>query len=230
MPLDNTITRFPGGVTNSPDNSPFANLKINNPGGYHAFFEDFDKYTAAQWTVGGVGSPVTPALAIGDGGILQLTTSAASGDSNFVQQFLAGWTLDSAKRLFFSARFAFNTASLTAGAFGLMNAAPAALLTPADGIFVRRDAAGTFTLEHRIGGVATTSVSFGAPMVDATFVDVSLATDGLNVVAGINGQTGASITVPAFTAVNLKVTAGVANGTGALRIMSLDQLVCFKAH
>lgn len=227
MGADISITRYPGGVTNVPDNSVFANLKVNDPSSYHAFFDDFDRYTAAQWVVGGV-NPVAPALAAGDGGILSMATTGALNDSNFVSTAVPGFTLGT-KRLFFRLRGQVDNATNAAMAAGFQVAvAGNNFLTPADGLFLRKPAADTnWYLVHRVGGVEILSAALGT-IADATPFSVGLATDGQNVVGAVNDVVRGSITVPTFTAVALKVVAGVVSGTAAARTLLLDQLVAFK--
>lgn len=228
--LDNQVTRWPGGQTNVLDNDVFANLKVNDRSRNHEFFEDFDRYTAAQWVVGGVGTPVAPALVAGDGGILSVANSAASGDNNWAQQAATAWTLTAGKKLFFRARAQVDSALNSAMAFGLQVAVAANnFLTPADGLFIRKPAADTNVyLVHRVGGVETLSVALGV-IADATQFEVSFAYDGQgNIIASLNGQVKASITPAALTAVALKVTLGVQNGTAAARTGLVDQLWSLK--
>lgn len=228
MGIDSTVTRFPNGSNNLADNNVFANLRINDPSVYHAFFDDFDRYTAAQWAVGGV-NPVAPALVSGDGGILSMATTGAANDSNFVSAAQPGYTLSATKRVMFRARGQVDNATLAAMAFGLQVAvAGNNFLTPADGLFLRKPAAETnFYLVHRVGGVEILSVALGA-IADATPFAVSFATDGNNVIAALDNTVRASITVPTYTAVALKVVAGVLGSTAAARTLLLDQLVAFK--
>lgn len=228
--IDNTVSRYPNGVTNRFDNDVFANLKIPDHTLYHKFIEDFDRYTAAQWVVGGVGTPVAPALVAGDGGILSVVNSAADNDNNWIQQLVTGFTLVAGKKLFFRARAQVDDATQSDLVFGLQIAVAANnILTPADGLFLlKADDGLTFVLQHRVGGVAITSAA--SPVIaNATAFEVSFAYDGLgNIGASLNGALFSSITVPVVTAVGLKVTAGLQNGSAVLRTMLLDQLFCAK--
>lgn len=229
------ITRFPGGVSNVSDGNVFNNLKFPDFSNYHLLFDDFDKYTAAQWSVGGV-NPVAPALAAGDGGILSMATTGASGDSNFVQQAANSFFVTQAtgvvagKAMGFRARGQVDNATLGLLAFGLqIPVAANNFLTPADGIFLRKPAADTNVyLVHRVGNAETLSAALGT-IADATPFEVSFFYDGTtNIVAALNGTVKASITVPTLTAVGLRVTAGVQANSAAARTLLLDQLVAFK--
>lgn len=229
MPLDNQVTRYPNGVTNQFDNSIFTNLKVPDPSVYHPFFEDFDQFTAAQWSQGGV-NPGATALAAGDGGILSMATTGASGDSNYIQQAANAWTFQSGKKLFFRVRGQLDDVTLGLLAFGLqIPVAANNFLTPADGIFLRKPAADTNVyLVSRVGSVETLSAALGV-LTNATPFELSFAYDGQgNIAAALNGQVKASITPASLTAVGLRVTAGVQANSAAARTLLLDQLVCMK--
>lgn len=229
MPLDNTVSRYPNGVTNRFDNDVFANLKVPDRSIYHEFIEDFDRYTAAQWVAGGV-NPVAPALAAGDGGIISMATTGASGDSNFLQQLVTAFTLVAGKKVFFRARATVDDATLAQFALGLEVAvAGNNFLTPTDGVFLRKPAADTNVyLVSRVGGVETLSAALGA-VVAATPFEVSFAYDGAgNIAAAFNGNVRASITPASIAAVAFRVTAGVQAGSAVARTMLLDQLFCAK--
>lgn len=236
--LDNQVTRYPGGVTNRFDNDIFANLKVPDPSIYHSLFEDFDQYTAAQWVTGGV-NPVAPALVAGDGGILSMATTGASGDSNFIQQLVTAFTFVAGRPMFFRARAQVDDATLALVALGLQVAVAANnFLTPTDGVFFRKPAADTsIYLVSRVGGVETLSVALGTVVAGQQF-ECALAADGRgNIAASFSANTApgvagaaaqgpvrASITPAAITAVALRVTAGVQANSAAARTMLLDQL------
>lgn len=229
MPLDNSVSRYPNGLTNKFENDIFANLKIPDVSCYHALYEDFDVYTAAQWSVGGV-NPVAPALAAGDGGILSMATTGASGDSNYIQQAANAWTIAAGKKFFFRARAQVDDATLALVALGLqIPVAGNNFLTPADGIFIRKPAADTNVyLVSRVGSVETLSAALGTITAGTQF-EVSFAYDGQgNIAAALNGQVRASITPASITAVGLRVTAGVQANSAVARTMLFDQLVAYK--
>lgn len=230
MAIDRLITRFPNGVTNVAENDVLANLKIPDLSQYHLRYEDFDLYTAAQWVVGGAGAPVAPALVVGDGGLISLANSAADNDNNFIQQLVTAWTLVAGKKLSFIARAQVDDATQCDIALGLQIAVAANnFLTPADGIFLRKDDdALNFFLVSRVGGVETVSAAFG-PIANATQFSVGFHYNGAgNIIASLNGVVRASITPASLTAVALRLTAGVQNGTAVSRTMLLDQVMIAK--
>lgn len=232
MPLDNAISRFPRGLGNVNDAHPFANLAFPDSTNFHNFFEDFDRYTAAQWVVGGVGTPVAPALVAGDGGLLSLVNSAASGDNNWVQQAVVGWTFTAGKRLFFKGRLNIDDATLASFVIGLQVAVAGNLiLIPTDGVYIRKPAADTNAyLVSRNAGVETVSAALG-PLTALAQTSFYFAYDGAgNILAGVGGQIKASITPAVITTQPLKITAAVQNNSAVLRTMLVDQLFCAKEH
>lgn len=230
MPINRNITRWPNGFTNHSEDGVFGSLPVPDQARMHTYLEDFDRYTAAQWVVGGVGTPVAPLLVAGDGGILSLTNSAASGDNNWIQQAVTSWTFVTGKRVFFKCLATVDDATLAVFAAGLQVAVAANnFLTPADGVFIRKPAADTNVyLVSRVGGVETLSVALGV-ITSATQFNIELSYDGSgNIVAGLNGVVKASITPAAITAVPLKTTFGIQNGSAVIRVGLLDQLACYK--
>ena len=85
--------RFTNGVTNVASDKPMGQLLIPDPTSVHTFLEDFDVYTAADWTVTEVGV-ATQALADGDGGQLLITNAAADDDSSSQQLTKEIFTLE----------------------------------------------------------------------------------------------------------------------------------------
>lgn len=225
-----TPVRYPNGVTNNPPTDIFNRLVIPDISDLHFFLDDFDKYTAAQWVVGGVGTPVAPALVAGDGGVLSVANSAADNDNNWIQQLVTAWTFASTKQLWFRARGTIDDATQSDLAFGLQVAvAGNNFLTPTDGVFIRKDDdALTMVLVSRVGGVETASTTLGS-LANATAFDLAFYYDGKGTIsAALNNGQQRRITPAAITAVALRVTAGVQNGSAAARTLLLDQLYCVK--
>lgn len=234
MALEQKVTSFAGGVSTQKYPHPFMNLGFPDPGRFSTVWEEFNYYTAAQWTVGGAGAPVAPALVAGDGGILSMANSAADNDSNFISLGTATvtqFTHSSTKRLFFMARAQVDDATQCDMAFGLqVTVAANNFLTPADGIFLRKADDGlTFVMVSRVGGVETVSSAFGT-VVAATKFEVCFTYEPHEgaFYAGFNGVLQASIRPTSVTAVGLRVVAGVQNGSAVARTMLLDTLLCAK--
>ena len=63
-------TRYPNGVTNVAANSILGAYGAPDPTRFHEFFDDFDRFVAADWTITKTGTGTT-ALFAEDGGVLQ---------------------------------------------------------------------------------------------------------------------------------------------------------------
>lgn len=225
-----TPQRYPNGVTNVAPQSVFNRLTIPDPTELHVFYEDFDQYTAAQWVVGGVGAPVAPALVAGEGGILSVVNSAADNDNNWIQQAVTAWSIQVNKQLWFRARVQVSDATQTDIALGLQIVVAANnFLTPADGIFLRKDddALG-IKFVSRIGGVETATANFFNIASNTQFSAQFYYDGNGNFLAGINDVVLGRLTPATITAVALKVTAGVQNGDAVARTMLVDQILCVK--
>lgn len=234
MALEQEITCFNLGVSTRASPHPFLNLGFPDPGRFNMVNEEFNYYTAAQWTVGGVGTPVAPALVAGDGGILSMANSAADNDNNWISLGTATVTqfsFSSTKRLFCMARATVDDATQCDMVFGLqVTVAANNFLTPTDGIFLRKDDDGTnWKIVSRVGSVETVSSGFGT-VANATKFDVAFAYEPHEgaIYAGFNGVMQAVIRPTAFTAVGLRLVAGVQNGSAAARTMLLDTLFCCR--
>ena len=98
-----TPSRFTNGITTVPKSSPLGMYGLPDPTEWHTYFNDFDTYVAAQWTVTAVGTG-TAALTNLDGGALLLTNSAADNDSIQLQKVGESFALTARKRAFLKAR------------------------------------------------------------------------------------------------------------------------------
>jgi hypothetical protein len=117
------VTRLPNGVGNHPDNHPLANLPLLDPAVSHTFFEDFDRFTAADWTI--------------TGGLLRLVTAGADNDSEFLANSILSYTIAQGSfDVAFGCSFETPDEVQVDLTFGLAD--PGGLL-PADGIVFQKD-------------------------------------------------------------------------------------------
>lgn len=227
-----TTTRFPDGVNNVSPNNVLADLPIPDQGKGFLFLDDFTRYAAAEWVVGGVNAEVV-ALANGINGILSMATSAADNDNAYIQHgpaTILPWSITAGKKSFFSARAQVDNATLCDMVFGFQVAVAADnFLTPTGGIFIRKLAGQTdFTLVSVQASIETVSGSLGAVVAGTPF-EVSFYYDGKGrITAGLNGNVVVSITPSIIATGGTKITVGVQAGSAAVRTMLLDQLMCFK--
>lgn len=136
-------TRFPAGITNSNVGDVTANLGQPDPTKFFQDFEDFEYYTAGNWSVGG--SP-TVAAAAGAGG--RITVTIASTEAT-LRRAVASFAATPGKQIFFKVRFSLADVANTTFWAGLFNASA----TPAnatDGIYIDKpDAVATFNASVR---------------------------------------------------------------------------------
>lgn len=171
-----TTTNFIDGVTNVAESTPLGNFPAPDPSKIHMYFNDFDVYTAGDWTVTATGtSPV--AVADIDGGVLRITTGATENDGDFLEAQGESWTIEPGKKFWMKGRFRLSSAAQSDFIFGLhstdttpQDATHRAFFEKVDGsaaIYFNTD---DNTNDEDSGTVATA--------VDATWVELAAVYDG----------------------------------------------------
>lgn len=136
MPSLSQVTRTPGGISNATPNQTMANSGAPDPTWVHAYANDFDTFAPADWTITQTGTtPPAPALIPGDGGVLQITTTAGSSDGCGMQLAVAGFSFVPGKGTFF--KFQGNLPDVVTEIFYAgMIAKVASNIVVADGVFL----------------------------------------------------------------------------------------------
>ena len=220
-----TTTNFPYGVTNAPLNTVMQSFGAMDPTVYHQFFNDFDIYTAGDYTNTATGS-VTNSIIAGDGGLLSMLNSAANNDLDSLQLKAATFQITSGKEAFIKARFKLSNATNAALVLGLIQTTTTPL-TVTDGLYLSKAAAST-TLQAKAAKSSTATTGTVGTMADDTFVVVGLHynPDADLITVWLNGnKVGALATTNLPTGVNLNVTMAVANGTAAANTLTVDYLL-----
>lgn len=233
-----TPTRWPNGLTNTAKAATLGMFGLPDPSKYHTFFDDFDRYVAADWAVTVVGTTPTAALTAVDGGNLLLTVSAADNDSIQLQKATAGFTLAAGNRAFFKARFKVSDATQSDLVIGLnvvdttlMGAVAGAGNT--DGIFFSKDD-GVATLDVQCQKDATTGQARAAAittLADDTFVTVGWYYDGVSELKYfINDVHVGTLTATAAFLPDTILTPsfGVMNGEAVAKTMTIDYILVAK--
>lgn len=240
-------TRIPQGVTNAEQWQTMGLAGLLDPTWAHTYTNDFDQYVAADFTLSGTGTPAA-ALAAGNGGILNLSTTAGATDSAFLIKNPVAFNVNTAtKQTFF--KFA-GTVSRTDGAFycGLASTAVAEA-SLVNGIVLYKAAAGTTFILDVIVGSAHTSVALPTACVIAagTYIELGIVVDMVgNVLAFWNPTTGnnpvqpsqpfanpasmvrgavAMIPAPALPTVTLAPIVSYTNGSANATTVAVDYLV-----
>ena len=224
-----TTTRFPNGVTNVGEQSLFAELGQPAATLYHTYFEDFDYYTAADWTVTETQAGATQALTDGDGGLLLLTNTAADNDLVSLQKVGESFRFASGKPLFFEARFKVSDATQSDVVIGLQitDTTP---LDVSDGVFfIKADGAATVDFLVEKNNTATTASAI-ATMTNDTYIRLGFYYDGASAVQYfVNGTyTGSSVTTNLPDDEDMTVTIAIQNGEAAAKTMTVDYVYVAK--
>ena len=223
------VTRFPNGVTNVGEDSPFADLAMPAPTRFHTYFEDFDYYTAGDWTVTETDAGATQALTDGDGGLLLITNTAADNDLVAIQKKGESFRFASGKKLFFEARFKVSNATESDVVMGLQitDTSP---LDVTDGVFfIKADGSTSVSFVVEKNNTATTTSSV-ATMADDTFVTLGFYYDGASTIEySVNGVVaGTSVTTNLVDDEDLTVSFALQNGNAVARTMTVDYIFCAK--
>lgn len=226
------VTRFPNGVTNVAENDLFCNLAMPDPTQYHTYFDDFDTYTAAQWTVTETSATATQALADGDGGWLLLTNSTEDNSLNALQKVGESFLMESGKQAFFKARFKVSDATQSDVVIGLQitDATP---LDVSDGIyFLKSDGAATVDLVCRKNATTGSNTATAvATLSDNTFVTLGWYYDGQgNLTYSVNNSVTGSMSASSsyLPDTELTVSFAIQNGEAAAKTMTVDYIYAAK--
>lgn len=223
MPL-----RYPGGLTTAKKNAPMGDFILPDMTQVHIFMEDFDYYTAADWTVTEVGV-ATQALTDGDGGRLLVTNAAADDDSSFNQKVGESYLFETGKKLWFDCLFQVSDATQSDVVIGLQitDTTP---LDVTDGVFfLKADGAATVDLLVEKNNTATTT-SAVATLVDATDLRLSFFYDGVDSIKifadGVHVATSVTTNFPDDE--NLTIAFGIQNGEASAKTMTVDYIMVAK--
>lgn len=227
-----SVSRLVNGVTTAKKAQPLGEFILPDVTKAHVYFNDFDTYTAADWTIttveAGAGS-ATEALTDADGGVLLITNDSADNDSDFFNKVGESFLFESGKKLWFEARFKVSDATQSDVVMGLQitDTTP---LDVSDGVFfLKSDGAATVDLLVEKNGTATTSSSV-ATLSDDTYVRLSFYYNGDDkIVYYVDGsQAGTSVTTNLPDDEVLTISFGIQNGEAAAKTMSIDYILAAK--
>jgi len=221
-------TRFPNGLTTTTKDSPLGEFILPDMTKAHVYWEDFDYYTAADWTVTEVGV-ATQVLTDADGGRLLITNAAADDNSSFNQKVGESYLFATGKKLWFDCIFQVSDATQSDVVIGLQitDTTP---LDVTDGVFfLKADGAATIDLLVEKDNTATTTSSV-ATLVDATDIRLSYFYDGVDKITvyvdGIAVATSVTTNLPDDEV--LTVSFGIQNGEAVAKTMTLDYVMVAK--
>ena len=221
-------TRFTNGLTTATKGSPLGEFLLPDITKAHIFMDDFDTYTAANWTVTEVGV-ATQALTDGDGGLLLITNAAADNDSSFSQKVGESFLLETGKKAWFDCRFKVSDATQSEIAIGLQitDTAP---LDVTDGVFfLKTDGSTAINMRVEKDDTATSTTATSV-FVYYTFIRLSFYYDGKSKVEMfVNGvKEGTSVTTNLPDDEELTISYGLRNGEAVAKTMTVDYIFAAK--
>lgn len=243
-----TPSRFPSGITNVEKGRMFGPVQMPDPTRYHVFFDDFDRYVAADWTVTETQAGATQALADLDGGCLVLTNSAADDDVNAIQKAVEGFRWEANRMLYGKCRFKVSDATQSDLGIGLSITDASVIASAPTDAFYFLKADGAATMVFKAGKNSTYSTSGTVlTLADNTFYTIGFTCDGVGYVSG--GSTyygfrlyaGTSDNPPYVTTLSvvstnmcddedLTPTFALQNGEAVAKIATIDYLLFGKAR
>lgn len=224
--------RFPNGVTNSSKASGMNMLPVLDPTKVHMFFDDFDKYTATDWTIttteAGAGD-AAEALANADGGILTITNDAADDDHDFFQKPGESFKFVAGKKLWFKARFKVSDATQSDFVMGLQitDTSPLAVT---DGVYFRKDDGDAYLDFVVIKNSTATTATAVHTVVDDTYLIVGFYYNGVDAIEYYidDVKTGTSVVTNLPDDEELTISFGIQNGEAVAKVMSVDYILAAK--
>lgn len=151
-------TRHPSGNSTSPQQFLFGNLPQSTPARLNLYHNDFNTYSAGDWTVttGGTG---TSALVDGNGGLLAVTTNNVSADIQGNQLVKKSFAFTSGSQFWFGMCFKLSHATNSSFIAGVANSLVSGTATgPTDGVYLSK-AAGTAAANVIVRASSTTSAT-----------------------------------------------------------------------
>ena len=226
------VTRFPNGVTNVAENDLFCNLAMPDPTQFHTYFNDFDTYAAADWTVTETSATATQALADGDGGWLLVTNSDQDDSLCALQKVGESFLMEAGKQAFFKTRFKVSDATQSDLVIGLQ-VTDSSPLDATDGIyFEKADGSTSVNLICRKNASTGSNVeSTVVTLADDTFVTLGWYYDGQgNITYSVNGTVTGSMNASSsyLPDTDLTVSFAIQNGAAAAKTMTVDLVYAAK--
>ena len=229
-----TITRFPNGISTSAEGEPLNDFVLPDMTKAHVYFEDFDYYTAADWTITvvetGAGSAVQ-ALTNLDGGNLLLTNDNAVSDRISYNKVGESFLFELGKKSWFEARWKTSDNFQTDIVFGLQitDATPTAV---SDGVYFRSLAgASTDDIQFNItkGSGGQQQANIGTLVAD-TFIRTAFTFDGVDAwKVYVDGGLVKQFTETGFPDdEEMTISFSIANNNAVANTMTVDYLLAAK--
>ncbi len=224
-------TRFPNGVTNASKNGSLGALGFPDPTKFHSYFNDFDVYTAGDWTETavsvGTGTSAS-AISDADGGVITLTSAANENDGAWYEAQGESWTITAGKKMWIKVRFKTSDATQSDIVFGLAStstqpqtAANRFLFESVDG-----SAAIYFNSDDNTNDEDSSTV---ATLADATWITLGAYYDGKgNIELYADDVKITTFTPTTIPTTELAISWGQLNGSASVETLDVDYIFVAK--
>lgn len=220
------------GFSNALPGETLYDMGILNPFKYHLFSNDFDSFTAANWTVTETQAGATQAINTGaDGGILELVNSAADDDLNAIQMVNETFKWEAGQDMFFYARLKVSDATQSDVVIGLQITDTTPLAVTDGLFFLKSDGSTTISFLAEKNSTATTTAV--GTVVSDTYFTIGFfysAMDGLFHLFFNDAETGTSVTTNAVDDEELTISIALQNGDANARTLSVDYVLAAKGR
>lgn len=194
---------------------------------YIEWFDDFHKYTAADWTITttelGAGS-ASEAIGNERGGVLVITNDDADNDADFFQWTKETFKFTAGKKLMFRSRFKLSDATDSDFVMGLQitDTTPLAV---SDGIYFQKDDGDTNLDFHVVKNSTATDKTAIATLANDTYVTVEFYYNGSQISLYVNDvEVGAAVLTNVPDDEELTISFGIQNGAAAAKVLSVDYI------
>ena len=227
-------TNFTKGVNNITAQNILGQMIQLDPTQMHTYFNDFDTYTAGDFTVTETQAGATQALTNVDGGVLLLTNSAADNDLNALQKVGESFKFEAGKKLFCKTRFAVSDATQSDFVIGLQitDTTPLAVT---DGVYFRKHD-GDANLDFVVIKDSTASTATAITTVaNNTYLTVGFYYNGVDEVVYAASVDNNNPTILGKLPIDnlpddeeLTISFGIQNGEAVAKTMSIDYIFVSK--
>lgn len=227
-----TPTRLPKGLTTASNvNGALGDYLAPDPTKMHAYFNDFDTFTAGDWTQTAISVGTgTSAISLPDtdGGIALITTAANENDGLWVQNTSETFLLETGKKTWIKARFFVGDAIQSDMVFGLHSTDTSPQDATMRFLFESVDASAAmyFNVDDNTTDADSATV---VTLADDTFVTVGAYFDGISTIKlyadDLHITTMTSVDIPGA---EMAVGFGYINGAAGAETAGLDFLMVSK--
>lgn len=162
-----TPTRYPSGVASTPPGWLLGDLSTLGGPNIYSYFNDFNTYDAADWTVtsSGGGATGTSSLTGGNGGLLLVQSGITENDIQANQLAATSFHFVSGQDVWFAINFEVSDATQSDVIFGLADTF--ADMTPTDGVYFSK-VDGSTSMLYNVTAAGTSTTGTVGTLVAAT--------------------------------------------------------------